>query len=218
MEVGMDIALDDAEVRILGCLIEKELTTPEYYPLSLNSLTNACNQKSNRHPVVSYDETAVEYGLDSLQKKGLAGTTHTPGSRVPKYLHTLLNRFDLSRQETAIICELMLRGPQTAGEIRTHAERMSALENLQEVENTLKGLIEYDPPLAIKLPRETGRKECRYMHLFSGDIAVEKTADDIPVKSVPLPDRISRLEEDISKLRGDLEELKQAFGEFKSQF
>ena len=127
----MDIILDDAEVRILGCLVEKELTTPEYYPLSLNSLTNACNQKSNRCPVVSLDEADVSKGLEGLQEKGLARKTLTAGSRVTKYLHTILDRFDLSKQEIAILCELMLRGPQTMGELRTHAERMSPFEGLE---------------------------------------------------------------------------------------
>lgn len=218
----MDIVLDDSEARILGCLIEKELATPDYYPLSLNALTNACNQKSNRDPIVSYDETAVARGLDSLQEKGLARKTHMPGSRVPKYLHMVLDRFDLSRKEMAILCELMLRGPQTIGEIRSHAERMSAFENLEEVDKILQGLEEHDPPLAAKLPRETGRKECRYMHLFSGGISAEIAAHDLPVEpeapGITPHGRITRLEEELAKLRGELEELKQAFAEFKSQF
>jgi uncharacterized protein YceH (UPF0502 family) len=218
----MDIVLDDTEVRILGCLIEKEMTTPEYYPLSLNALTNACNQKSNRHPVVSYDETAVAHGLDSLQVKGLARKTHTAGSRVPKYLHAILDRFDLSRQEMAVLSELMLRGPQTVGEIRSHAERMSAFENLEEVERTLQGLTDQDQPLAMKLPRETGRKESRYVHLFSGSIETEKKAHDMSrepaAPQAPGQEKIARLEEEMAKLRSDLEELKQVFAEFKSQF
>ena len=167
---GMDIVLNDSEVRIIACLIEKELTTPEYYPLSLNSLMNACNQKSNRNPVVSYDETEVTQGLGSLQEKGLVRKTLMSGDRVSKYLHALLDRFDLSGKEMAILCELMLRGTQTVGEIRSHTERMSAFESLEEVENTLRGLAEHDPPLTLRMPRETGRKECRYMHLFSGGV------------------------------------------------
>ena len=218
----MDIVLDEREVRILGCLIEKEMTTPEYYPLSLNSLTNACNQKSNRNPVVSYDETAVAQGLDSLQIKGLTRMTHTAGSRVPKYLHTTLDRFDLSGQEIAILCELMLRGPQTVGELRTHSERMCAFENLDEVEKTLRGLMEQGPPMVAKLAREAGRKECRYMHLFSGTPASEKPADVLSTgteeSQVPVQNRISEMEEEIARLRSELEELKQAFAKFKSQF
>lgn len=213
----MDIVLNDTEVRILGCLIEKEMTTPEYYPLSLNSLTNACNQKSNRNPVVLYDETVVLHGLDSLQEKGLARKTHTAGSRVAKYLHTILDRFDLSRQELAVICELMLRGPQTIGEIRTHAERMSPFGNLEEVEKTLQGLMDYVPALAIKLPRETGRKERRHMHLFSGAIAHDQPQEHA-IPQAPTQERINMLEEEIAGLRSELEELKQAFTEFRSQF
>jgi len=213
----MDIVLNESEVRILGCLIEKEMTTPEYYPLSSNSLTNACNQKSNRDPVLIYEEAVVSQGLDSLQEKGLARKTHTAGSRVPKYLHTVLDKFDLSGQEMAILCELMLRGPQTVGEIRTHAERMSPFHSLEEVEKNLRALIDYDPALAIKLPRESGRKECRYMHLFSGGIM-----QDLPVGSAayrsPAEERISRLEEETARLRNELEDLKQTFAEFKSQF
>ena len=216
----MDIILDDTEVRILGCLVEKELTTPEYYPLSLNSLMNACNQKSNRSPIVSFDESDVERGLERLQEKGLARTTLTAGSRVTKYLHTILDRFDLSRQEIAIICELMLRGPQTMGEIRTHAERISPFEGLEEVEKNLQALMDYDPALVIRLPREIGRKECRHMHLFSGipshDLSAVSTEQAAPQLTVQ--ERISKLEEETLRLRSEMEELKQAFAEFKSQF
>jgi len=216
----MDIMLDDAEVRILGCLIEKELTTPEYYPLSLNSLTNACNQKSNRNPIVSFDEADVAQGLEGLQAKGLARKTLTAGSRVTKYLHTVLDRFDLSRQEIAIICELLLRGPQTMGELRTHAERMSPFEGLEEVEKKLQALMDYDPALVIKLPREAGRKECRHMHLFSGipsqnlsEVSTEQAPPQVTVQ-----ERLNWLEEETLRLSSELEELKQAFAEFKSQF
>jgi hypothetical protein len=216
----MDIVLDDAEVRILGCLIEKELTTPEYYPLSLNSLTNACNQKSNRSPIVFFDEADVAQGLESLQTKGLARKTLTAGSRVTKHLHTILDRFDLSKQEICILCELMLRGPQTIGEIRTHAERMSPFESLEEVERNLQALMDYDPALVIKLPREVGRKECRHMHLFSGrpshDLSAVSTEPAAP--QVTVQERISRLEEENTRIRSELEELKQSFAEFKSQF
>ncbi|RPI37334.1 MAG: DUF480 domain-containing protein [Nitrospiraceae bacterium] len=218
----MDIVLDEKESRILGCLIEKEITTPEYYPLSLNSLMNACNQKSNRDPVVSYDEADVEQGLDSLQKKGFARMTHTAGSRVPKYLHTILDRFDFSRQEIAILCELMLRGSQTVGELRTRAERMYSFQNLEEVEKTLRGLMEQDPAMTAKLPRETGRKECRYVHLFLENPGAERTphglSDEHRESQLPASERILRLEEETARLRDELEELKQAFTHFKSQF
>jgi uncharacterized protein len=217
----MDIILNDTEVRILGCLIEKELTTPEYYPLSLNSLTTACNQKSNRSPVVSYDEPVVLHGLESLKEMGLLRETHMAGSRVPKYLHTLLDKFDFSRHEIAILCELLLRGPQTIGEIRIHAERMVMFEGLQEVENTLQFLMDYAPALALKLPREKGRKECRYMHLLSGNLPTEKTIHGLPVFSAThqgsLQERVSKLEEENIQLKSELNELKQAFAEFKLQ-
>jgi len=213
----MDIVLNEAEVRILGCLIEKELTTPEYYPLSLNSLTNACNQKSNRDPIVSFDEADVSHGLESLHEMGLTRKTLTAGSRVTKYLHTFLDKFDLSAHEIAILCELMLRGPQTLGEVRSHAERMSEFKGLEEVENSLQALMDYDPALVIKLPRETGRKECRYMHLFSGSITQALSSEPTAHQS-PVQERISKLEEETSKLRSELEELKQSFAEFKAQF
>ncbi len=216
----MDIVLDDTEVRILGCLIEKELTTPEYYPLSLNSLTSACNQKSNRSPVVSFDEADVAQGLEGLQEKGLARKTLTAGSRVTKYMHTILDRFDLSRQEIAIVCELMLRGPQTTGELRTHAERMSPFESLEEVEKNLQALMDYNPALVIRLPRETGRKECRHMHLFSGIPSPEPAAvaAGATAPQYTVQERLSRLEEENSRFRSELEELKQALAEFKAQF
>jgi uncharacterized protein YceH (UPF0502 family) len=215
----MDIVLNDREVRILACLIEKEMTTPEYYPLSLNSLTNACNQKSNRNPVVSYDESDVAHGLDSLQEKGLVRKTLTPGSRVSKYLHAILDRFDLSRQEMAVLCELMLRGPQTVGEVRSHTERMSVFESPEEVEKTLQGLAQHDPPLTLKMPRETGRKECRYMHLFSGGAETlhDFSAEPAAIQMSP-QEKIRKLEEEIVSMRSELEELKRAFAEFKSQF
>jgi uncharacterized protein YceH (UPF0502 family) len=215
----VDIILNDSEVRILACLIEKEMTTPEYYPLSLNSLTNACNQKSNRNPVVSYDEPSVERGLGSLQEKNLARKTLTSGSRVTRYLHSILDQFDLSRQEMAILCELMLRGPQTVGEVRSHTERMSVFQSLEEVEHALQGLAEHDPPLTIKMPREIGRKECRYMHLFLGDIEIlHELSAEPAVIQMSSEEKIKKLEEEIGRMQGELEELKRAFFEFKSQF
>ena len=216
----MDILLDDAEVRILGCLIEKELTTPEYYPLSLNNLTNACNQKSNRNPVVSFDEADVAQGLERLQEKGLTRKTLTAGSRVTKYLHTILDRFDLSKQEIAILCELMLRGPQTIGELRAHAERMSPFEDLEEIEKNLQAMMDYDPALVIKLPREAGRKECRHMHLFSGIPShnLSELSTDSATPKLTIQERLIRLEKENSRLISELEELKQAFAEFKAQF
>jgi len=215
----MDNVLNAGEVRILACLIEKELTTPEYYPLSLNSLTNACNQKSNRDPVVSYDETYVARGLASLQEKGLVRKTLTSGSRVSKFLHTILDLFDLSRQDMAILCELMLRGPQTLGEVRAHTERMTIFESMEEVETTLQGLAEHDPPLTLKMPRESGRKECRYKHLFGdGTETLHAFSTEPAAIQMSSEEKIRELEEEILRLRNELEELKKAFTEFKSQF
>ena len=215
----MNIILNASEVRILASLIEKDMTTPEYYPLSLNSLTNACNQKSNRNPIVSYDEDTVVRGLGQLQEKGLVRKTLTSGSRVNKFLHAVLDQFDLSRQEMAIICELMLRGPQTVGEVRSHTERMATFEILEEVESTLQGLAQHDPPLTLKIPRESGRKECRYMHLFSGGLETLHDFTEEPAAiQVSAEEKIMKFEEEITMMRSELEELKRAFSEFKSQF
>lgn len=215
----MDTVLDEREVRILGCLMEKEMTTPEYYPLSLNALTNACNQKSNRNPVASFDENTVAEGLDGLKQKGLARETHTAGSRVTKYLHELLSRYDLATPEMAVLCELMLRGPQTLGELRSNAGRMSPFESLSDVQETITGLTEHVPPLAMKLSREPGRKEPRYMHLLSGTGTFEKTAQDSEKSPEGHSDDVvSGLRDEIAQLRSEIEALKQAFIEFKSQF
>jgi uncharacterized protein len=218
----MELLLDDTEVRILGCLIEKEATTPEYYPLSLNSLTNACNQKSNRSPVVSYGEADVERALDNLIQKNLIRKTHTAGSRVDKYLHTFLDLYDFSAKELAALCELMLRGPQTLGEIRSRAGRMAPFSDINEVQNVLRGRAAQAPPLVIQLQRETGRKERRYAHLLSGNNFSEKPAGDADAgesgQKLQDLDRLGRLEDEIAGLRTQLSELKQAFLEFRAQF
>jgi len=212
----MDMILDSTEVRILGCLIEKEMATPEYYPLSLNSLTNACNQKSNRNPVLSLVEQDVEKGLDGLQKKGLARSTVAAGSRVPKFLHTLFDRFDLSKQDFAVLCELFLRGPQTIGEIRSHTERLSEFGSIEAAADVLQNLSAQEPPLVVLLPREAGRKERRYMHLFSGETFNSGTYDETSATSEP--DRITALEEQVAALKRELDELKNSLAEFRSQF
>ncbi len=211
----MDIVLNTMEARILGCLIEKELTTPEYYPLSLNALTNACNQKTNRRPVLSLEEPDVLKGLEGLRQKGLARETHTSGSRVTKYVHELLSQFDLSKPEVAVICELMLRGPQTPGELRSNTERMAPFGNIGEIEETLHALMEHVPPLVTRLPKEAGRKEARYAHLFSHQDVEEKAVHDIHAKA---DETIARLEGEIAQIKIELEELRQEFNRFKSQF
>src|SRR5271156_1780022 len=160
----MDLLLDPVEARVLGSLLEKEITTPEYYPLSLNALLNACNQKSNRDPMVHFDEETVDRVLDVLRDKGLLLNITGAGSRVPKYGHRLSEKLNLGRREMAVLCELMLRGPQTLGELRTRAERMHPFDDLAEVESVLDRM----PELAVKLPRRPGEKEARYAHLLSG--------------------------------------------------
>jgi len=219
----MDILLNDIEVRILGCLIEKEITTPDYYPLTLNALTNACNQKSNRSPVVSYVDTTVVRGLDSLREKGLAEKIYKADSRVPKYQHTFHQKFNLPGDYVAVFCELMLRGPQTVGEIRNRADRMYNFAGLEEVEQILSRLMEKEPPLVVKLPRQAGRKEPRFAHLLSGvpEISEEEHAvseETATVKVRAENERIARLEEELAALRGEFDALKKEFITLKSQF
>ena len=163
----METILNGKEVRVLGCLIEKELATPEYYPLTLNALTNASNQKSNREPVMSLEETEVIRALDSLRNKQLA-LVSAEGGRVPKYRHALMERLRLDPAELALLAELLLRGPQTMGELRARAERMHPFADLADVEEALRELMERTPPLATILPRQPGRKEQRYAHMFAG--------------------------------------------------
>src|SRR5271155_4521900 len=171
----MDIILDEIETRVLGALIEKDVTTPDYYPLSLNALVNACNQKNNRDPVMNLDEDSVRQALDTLQQKRLAGPTSSADSRVTKYEHRLQEVFNFTRGETAILCVLLLRGPQTPGELRGRTERMHRFEDLTEVQSSLQHLMQRDPPLARVLPRHPGTKESRYKHLLAGD--AEDSAD-----------------------------------------
>jgi hypothetical protein len=217
----METILSEAEVRILGCLIEKEMTTPDHYPLSLNALINACNQKSNRNPVTAFDEATVEKGLDSLQVKGFTQVTHAAGSRVSKYLHTFLDKFDLSGQELAVLCELMLRGPQTMGELRAHAERITAIENLETVDRILQTLMDQIPSLVVRMEREPGRKERRYMHLLSGEPVAGHMEPSHPseeklLNAYAAADRISKLEEELRLVREELEGIKKLFAEFKA--
>ncbi len=220
----MKIKLSTAEVRVLGCLIEKELTTPEYYPLTLNALRNACNQKSNREPVVDYDGKTVARSLESLREKGLAVRSTGGGSRVPKYKHHFGSKFGFNPQEVAVMCILMLRGPQTPGEIRGRTGRMFTFENLDAVEATLDGLISQpEEPFVVKLERQPGRKESRYAHLFSGELEiknVETTALLEPATQEILDEneRITKLEDELKTLRIEFDELKQQFLEFKNQF
>src|SRR5271170_2880997 len=216
----MDLSLDAEEVRVLGSLLEKEITTPEYYPLSLNALLNACNQKSNRDPVVHFDEETVERVLYTLRDKGLLLNITGAGGRVPKYGHRLSEKLNLGRRELAIICELMLRGPQTLGELRTRAERMHRFDDLAEVESVLDRM----PELVVKLPRRPGEKEVRYAHLLSGTPAVSQAQEEQPpvrterpdlVATGPGTDRIAALETELTQLRDEIETLKEQFAAFR---
>jgi len=212
----MDLSLDADEVRVLGSLLEKEVTTPEYYPLSLNALLNACNQKSNRDPVVHFDEATLERALYTLRDKGLLLNITGAGSRVPKYGHRLSEKLNLGRRELAILCELMVRGPQTLGELRTRAERMHRFDDLAEVESVLDRM----PELVVKLPRRPGEKEARYAHLLSGPAAALASAPEQPADPVapPRSDRLTLLEAEVAQLRRELEDLKQQVAGFQKQF
>src|SRR5437899_5169461 len=165
-----NVVLSDNEARVLGSLVEKDITTPDYYPLTLNALVNACNQKSNREPVMNLNEEMVRQALHSLNEKGLSGTASAADSRVPKFEHRMQEAFNFTRRETAVMCVLMLRGPQTPGELRGRTERMHRFEDLTEVQSTLQRLVQREPPLVKMLRREPGTKEARYVHLLSGDV------------------------------------------------
>jgi len=217
----MEMTLSPIEARVLGSLAEKEMTTPEYYPLSLNALTNACNQKTNREPVMTLDETDVVRALDRLRQLGLA-TQSAEGSRVPKYGHNLPGKFRLEPEELAVLTELLLRGPQTVGELRARADRMHPFADLAAVEEVLDELMEKEPPLAVRLPRQPGRKEHRYAHLLAGEADVEESAPATP-ESATLRvraenERIAALEGEMADLRAEFEGLKREMAEFKSQF
>jgi uncharacterized protein YceH (UPF0502 family) len=216
---NLNFILSEVEARVLGALIEKDITTPDYYPLSLNALLNACNQKSNRDPVMNLDESAVRSALQTLQEKRLAGPSSGADSRVPKFEHRLQEAFNLARGETAILCVLLLRGPQTPGELRGRTERMFRFEELSDVQSTLQRLIDREPPLVKPLPRQPGTKEIRYMHLMAGEVAgVEPLAVSAAQPHSNDGGRITRLETEIADLRNELAELKQQMADFRKQF
>ena len=239
---AMDIKLTDVEARVLGALVEKEITTPEYYPLSLNALVNACNQKSNREPVMNLDEAAVTLALRSLDAKEFAGAANTSDSRVRKYEHRLQEVFNFTRQETAVLGVLLLRGAQTPGEIRGRAERLHHFETLEDVQMALGKLMKREPALATVLPRQPGTKESRYLELMSGDAATgpreaatapEAFAQHIENAAVSREKhdglsrgagngaeggRMARLEAEVAELRAEIVALKAQFAEFRKQF
>lgn len=217
----MEIVLTEVEARVLGSLVEKELTTPEYYPLSLNALVNACNQKSNRDPVMALDEAAVREAMRTLEKKGLAGPADNMVSRVTKYEHRLQEAYNFTRHEIAVLAELLLRGPQTPGELRSRAERMHAFDDLGVVNTTLRKLMDRQPPLVKVLPRHPGTKEARYAHLLSGDVEIappEPEAHAAAASGSRDDLRMAALEEEITSLRSEVESLKRQFAEFRKQF
>jgi uncharacterized protein YceH (UPF0502 family) len=226
----VSIFLNSVEARVLGALSEKDITTPDYYPLSLNALVNACNQKNNRDPVMTLDEAAVREALDGLHNKNLAGPASGADSRVTKYEHRLQEMFNFTRGETAILCILLLRGPQTPGELRGRTERMHHFEDLTEVQSSLQRLMQRDPPLARVLPRQPGTKESRYMHLLSGDMkdpgirdasVAQAPSPAYPVINAAIPstdrDRIMHLEDEVATLRKEVTDLKQQLERFRTQ-
>ena len=204
--------LTEVEARVLGALIEKEITTPDYYPLSMNALLNACNQKSNREPVTELDEDTVRQALHGLDDKSLAGAVRGSDSRVTKYEHRFSEAFNFGRREVALLCVLLLRGPQTPGELRGRAERLYSFEELSDVQATLQKLIDRDPPLVRVLPRQPGTKEARYSQLFCQEILPSFASADSSAASparVGDDSRLERIEEDVTYLRQEVLELKQ---------
>lgn len=213
--------MNETEVRILGSLIEKQITTPEYYPLTLHSLTAACNQKNNRNPVMSLTEQEVERGLDSLRERNLAYVFHGSTSRVPKFKHVAPEILQLNPAELAVMCVLMLSGAQTVGEIRTRGSRLYEFSGLEEVDETLRGLSARESePLAVKLPRQPGQKDARYVHLLSGEpdlSQVEAATMEQPMRRADFV-RAPQLEEQVQALKQQVEELARQFAEFRKQF
>ena len=211
----MSQVLTDIETRVLGALVEKQVTTPEYYPLTLNALTLACNQKNNRHPVTSYSESQVSAAVESLREKNLAYVFYGSTSRVPKFKHVMPEVMHLNHAEVALMCVLMLRGPQTPGELRGNASRLHEFSGLEEIEQTLNGLMSReDEPMVVRLPRQPGQKEVRFAHLLSGEVQVEMIAE------APAPRVSAResLEQKVDMLAAEVESLRQQFEQFKKQF
>ena len=228
----MQLTLSPIEARVLGALIEKEITTPEYYPLSLNALANACNQKSNRDPVLHLEENDIRRALNHLESQSLVRSVGD--SRVTKFEHRLQDTFNFYRPEIAIICELLLRGPQTPGELRTHASRMHPFEDLESAHSALQRLLKREPPMVTILPRQPGTKESRYAHLLgdsspqeaaatSAELAAAEFAARAPIPvpasiAAPPPDRVAALTEEVAQLRAQIADLQSQFAAFRKQF
>ena len=217
----MSQTLTEVEARIVGALVEKQLTTPEYYPLTLNALIAACNQKSNREPVVSYDERTVESALENLRDRNLVYVFYGSTSRVPKYKHMLPGVYELEPSEVAVVCVLMLRGAQTIGEIRGRTERLYDFRDLNDVQETLDALMKRDEPLIARLERAPGQKEARFAHLLCGEehLAIMAEAAARPAGgSHAGGERIEKLEQEVESLKTELAEFKETFEEFRKQF
>ncbi len=214
----MEMELTPVEVRILGCLIEKEMATPEYYPLTLNALVNACNQKSNRQPAMALGEAAVENALYALRTgHRLAVEVTSTASRVAKYRHNFAAHWNFSPAKMAILCELLVRGPQTPGDLRAHASRLHPLADTHEVEEILRGLETHaDGPFVTHLPREPGQRERRWAHLFAGEPQLPVTEEQ--PQATGRIDRMEALEQEVAALRGELDGLKAAFEAFRRDF
>ena len=216
--------LSDIEVRVLGALVEKQVTTPEYYPLTINSLTLACNQKNNRHPVTSHSDEQVAQAVETLREKNLTYVFYGSTSRVPKYKHVLPEVLHLSSPEVAVMCVLMLRGAQTPGELRGSASRLYEFSGLEEVETTLNALISREPEaLVARLPRQPGQKEVRFAHLLSGALNLEAIAEADRSSATSSPRRggseqIERLEQKVEALSTEVEKLREQFEQFRKQF
>lgn len=216
----MNFVLNEIEARVLGSLVEKDITTPDYYPLSLNALANACNQKNNRDPVMTLGEDPIRLALRTLNEKGLAGAAGGADSRVTKYEHRLQEAFNFTRPEIAILCVLLLRGAQTPGELRGRCERMHPFEELSDVLSGLQRLMQREPPLVKMLPRQPGTKESRYMHLLCGDVEgyTSIPEDHAALAHGDASERITRLEEEVAALKKEQVELKEQLESFRRQF
>jgi hypothetical protein len=215
----MNFLLNDVETRVLGSLIEKDITTPDYYPLSLNALVNACNQKNNRDPLMNLDEAAVREALNTLQEKCLAGPASGADSRVTKYEQRLQEAFNLDRRESAVLCVLLLRGPQTPGELRSRTDRMYHFEASDDVASTLDRLSRREPALARVLPRQPGTKESRSMHLFSGDTnPIELQTARVSGSPSAGDDPLAHLESEVAELRREVAEMQQQLATLRKQF
>ena len=217
----MTTILNDIETRVLGALVEKQVTTPEYYPLTLNALTLACNQKNNRNPVTAYTENEVSHALESLREKNLTYVFHGSASRVPKYKHVMPEVMHLNRGELAVMCVLMLRGPQTVGELKSHVGRLYEFSGLEEVDATVNGLMSRDSePLVARLPRQPGQKDARFAHLLSGEPPAREILEP-PSRlrsAAANTDRVTTLEAEVESLKSQVNELREQFDRFKQQF